>query len=128
MALVWLGQPVHRLGQSAVNEQVDRLLVVLSACHAVLSSLPRYVRRAIKHASASPRADVGGSLVTDGLDRLVVSGFQVSSFAGARARVAERQWDDVIRIAPPPPDTRKTQLELDDKKSGKVRNPTSPMS
>lgn len=37
-----------------------------------------------------------------------------------RARVAERQWDDVVRAAPPPPDTRKTQLELDDRKSGKV--------
>ena len=37
-----------------------------------------------------------------------------------RARVAERQWDDVVRAAPPPPDTRKTRLELDDRKSGKV--------
>lgn len=35
--------------------------------------------------------------------------------------MAERQYDDVVRVAPPPPDTRKTMLELNDKKSGKVR-------
>jgi len=37
-----------------------------------------------------------------------------------RLRVAERQWNDVARLAPPPADKRKTALELDDKKSGKV--------
>lgn len=40
-----------------------------------------------------------------------------------RRRVAERAWDDVPRAAPPPPEVIKRTIELDDKRSGKVRNP-----
>ena len=40
-----------------------------------------------------------------------------------RRRIAERQFDDVPRAAPPPPEVAKKTLELDDKKSGRVRAP-----
>ncbi len=38
-----------------------------------------------------------------------------------RQRVADQRWDDVPRVAPPPPEKRRAVLELDDGKSGKVR-------
>ena len=37
-----------------------------------------------------------------------------------RERIADAKWDDVPRVAPPPPDKRRTQLELDDNKNAKV--------
>lgn len=41
-----------------------------------------------------------------------------------RGRIAERNFDDVVRVAPPETATAKTALELDDKKNKKVH--TSP--
>lgn len=38
-----------------------------------------------------------------------------------RARIAEHNFDDVPRAAPPPPETRRRTIEMDDKKSAKVR-------
>ena len=43
-----------------------------------------------------------------------------------RQRVADQRWDDVPRVAPPPPETRRAVLELDDSKSGKVRACANP--
>ena len=38
-----------------------------------------------------------------------------------RARCAERRWDDVPRVAPPAPEVKRRELELDDAKSAKAR-------
>jgi U3 small nucleolar RNA-associated protein MPP10 len=40
-----------------------------------------------------------------------------------RARIAECNFDDVPRVAPPAQEARKKTVELDDKRSGKVRLP-----
>ncbi len=39
-----------------------------------------------------------------------------------RARIAEHNFDDVPRVAPPVPETRTKTIDMDDKKSGKVRS------
>ena len=38
-----------------------------------------------------------------------------------RARIAEHNFDDVLRVAPPAPERKAKMVDLDDKKSGKVR-------
>lgn len=38
-----------------------------------------------------------------------------------RARCAERRWDDPPRVAPPAPEVKRHELELDDAKSAKAR-------
>lgn len=38
-----------------------------------------------------------------------------------RQRCAERRWDDPPRVAPPAPEVKRRELELDDAKSAKAR-------
>ena len=67
-------------------------------------------------------SDLAVALLATGSCSLQLQTMYRTQLSVCRARVAEKQWDDVIRMAPPPAETRKTALELDDKKSGKVRS------
>lgn len=38
-----------------------------------------------------------------------------------KRRIADRQFDDVVRVLPPPPERKRKEVDLDDSKASKVR-------
>ena len=38
-----------------------------------------------------------------------------------KRRIADHQFDDVVRVLPPPPERKRREVELDDNKANKVR-------
>jgi len=38
-----------------------------------------------------------------------------------KSRIVEHQFDDVVRVLPPPPERKRRGVELDDNKASKVR-------
>ena len=38
-----------------------------------------------------------------------------------KRRIVERQFDDVVRVLPPPPERKRREVDLDDNKASKVR-------